>query len=159
MSITRWSAPSLALLLVPAALSAQAKVNQYGYPEKHAPEPTAAAISVADLMTRLYIFADDSMMGRQVGRPGNMQGTNYIAGELKRLGIKAAGENGGYFQVLPYMQRKFTEQSAMTVGGAMLRFGVDFAPVPGARAPKTITTSIFRLCSTAMSCSRFAKFG
>ncbi|MBP7621950.1 MAG: M20/M25/M40 family metallo-hydrolase [Gemmatimonadales bacterium] len=138
MSITRWSAPSLALLLVPAALSAQAKVNQYGYPEKHAPQPTAAAISVADLMTRLYIFADDSMMGRQVGRPGNMQGTNYIAGELQRLGIKAAGENGSYFQVLPYMQRKFTAQSAMTVGGQMLRFGVDFAPVPGARAPKAI---------------------
>ena len=117
MSIARWSAPSLALLLIPAALTAQAKVNQYGYPEKHDPKPTTAAITPADLMTRLYIFADDSMMGRQSGRAGNMMGTNYIAAELKRLGIKPGGENGGYFQTLPYIQRKFTDQSVLMAGG------------------------------------------
>src|SRR5262245_38900946 len=57
-------------LLVCAAGSVnaqQAKLNKYGYPEKHKPEPTTAAITDKDLMTRLYIFADDSMMGRQVG--------------------------------------------------------------------------------------------
>ena len=36
-------------------------------PHKHAPQPTTANITAADLMTRLYIFADDSMMGREVG--------------------------------------------------------------------------------------------
>ncbi|MGH7688539.1 MAG: hypothetical protein ACREN3_02965, partial [Gemmatimonadaceae bacterium] len=33
-------------------------------PLKHAPQPTTAAITAADLMTRLYIFSDDSMQGR-----------------------------------------------------------------------------------------------
>ena len=138
MSIARWSAPSLALLLIPAALTAQAKVNQYGYPEKHDPKPTTAAITPADLMTRLYIFADDSMMGRQSGRAGNMMGTNYIAAELKRLGIKPGGENGGYFQTLPYIQRKFTDQSVLMAGGTTFRINHDFVPVPGPRAPQPI---------------------
>ncbi len=141
MSIARWSAPSLALLLIPAALTAQAKVNQYGYPEKHDPKPTAAAITPADLMTRLYIFADDSMMGRQAGRAGNMMGTNYIAAELKRLGIKPGGDHGGYFQTLPYIQRKFTEQSVLMAGGQTFRINADFVPVPGPRAPQAITNA------------------
>ncbi len=33
-------------------------------PRTHTPRPTKPAISPADLMTRLYIFADDSMQGR-----------------------------------------------------------------------------------------------
>ena len=50
-----------ALLIVPAVAAAQPKAP---LPLKLAPKPTAAAISPSDLMTRLYIFADDSMMGR-----------------------------------------------------------------------------------------------
>jgi hypothetical protein len=127
--------------LIPAALSAQAKVNQYGYPEKHDAKPTSAAITPADLMSRLYVFADDSMMGRQAGRAGNMMGTNYIAAELKRLGIKPGGDNGGYFQTLPYIQRKFTDQSVMMAGGQTFRINADFVPVPGPRAPQAITNA------------------
>ena len=50
--------------------------------------PTSAAITAPDLRTRLYIFADDSMMGRQFGTEGNLKATQYIANELARLGIQ-----------------------------------------------------------------------
>ena len=36
---------------------------------------TSPAITARDLRTRLYIFADDSMMGRQFGTEGNLKGT------------------------------------------------------------------------------------
>lgn len=126
--------PSLVLFLA-APLSAQAPLNPYGYPEKLAPRPTTGAVTAADLMTRLYIFADDSMEGRQSGRAGNERGTNYIANELKRLGIAPAGDNGGYFQTLPYIQRKFGAKTTLSARGATLRFNDDFVPVPGTRAP------------------------
>ena len=74
------------------------------------PDPKAA-IDVRDLQVRLYQFADDSMMGRQVGRVGNKKGTDYIAAEVKRLGLLPGGPNGSYFQVLPYHVRKYTEHS------------------------------------------------
>jgi hypothetical protein len=118
--------------------AAAPRVNQYGYPEKRAPQPTVAAITPNDLMTRIYIFADDSMMGRLVGRPGNMQGNHYIARELRRLGVEPAGDSGTYFQRLNYVQRKYTDKSTMSVNGVPLRFNADFVPTPTAARPRAI---------------------
>src|SRR5215216_3176825 len=75
-------------------------------PLKFAGPPTTGAITPLDLMTRLYKFADDSMMGRLAGTEWNDKGTDYIAAEVKRLGLKPAGENGGYFQS-PLIQKTF----------------------------------------------------
>ena len=132
----------VALSLGAVVAGAQApRVNKYGYPEKRAPRPTTAAITQEDLMTRLYIFADDSMQGRAYGRIGNMKGTNYIASEVKRLGLLPAGDNGTYFQRLPLVQRHFTDKSTITVDGATLKFNTDFVPTPTPRAPKAITNA------------------
>ena len=81
---------ALASALLPAALLAQTKE----LPLKYVGPATKPEISAGDLMTRLYKFADDSMMGRQVGRVGNKKGTDYIAAEVKRLGLLPAGNNG-----------------------------------------------------------------
>ena len=95
--------PSLlaALLLVPVALSAQTVWPDEG-PRTWAPRPTEAAITADDLRTRLYQFADDSMLGRDAGTWGNIKATDYIAAEFKRLGLLPAGENGSYFQEVGY---------------------------------------------------------
>ena len=90
--------------------------------------------------TRLYIFADDSMMGRQVGREGNMKGTAYIARELKRLGLQPGGDKGTYFQNLPAAINQFTA-GKLSVDGAALKFNTDFTATPGAIAPKPIGTA------------------
>src|SRR5262249_1369965 len=58
-------------IALPSALAAQAKE----LPLKYSGPPTKAEISAGDLMTRLYKFADDSMMGRQVGTDYNNKGT------------------------------------------------------------------------------------
>lgn len=117
---------------------ANEKVNQYGNPEKLAPSPTAAEISEEDLQTRLYQFADDSMLGRQVGRIGNFKGTNYIAAELKRLGVVPAGDNEGYFQNLPYHFHQYTLHSRLTADGNPLQWETDWIAIPGSRAPRPI---------------------
>jgi hypothetical protein len=120
----------VALGVLATTAGAQARVSKYGYPEKRAPQPTTAAITEQDLMTRLYVFADDSMQGRQVGRVGNMRGTNYIARELRRLGLQPAGDSGTFFQRVPMIQRRYTERSTITVDGAALRMNADFVPTP-----------------------------
>src|SRR3982751_791618 len=91
-----------ALALLPAGLAAQAPL-----PLKYSGPPTSAAITAGDLMTRLYVFADDSMMGREAGTPGHMKGTAYIAAELAKLGLVPAGDNGTYFQNVPFISRRF----------------------------------------------------
>jgi len=112
--------------------------NRYGNPATLKPAPTTSAITVRDLQIRLYQFADDSMMGRQVGRLGNKMGTDYIAAEVKRLGLLPAGDNGGYFQVLPFHLRKFTVNSRVTVDGNPLLWNVDVVAIAGDAAPRLI---------------------
>lgn len=120
------------------AQSAPAKVNIYGNPQTLKPAPTSAAINVHDLQVRLYQFADDSMMGRQIGRVGNYKGTSYIGAEVKRLGLLPAGDNGTYFQVLPYHIRKFTNHSHLTVDGNPLTWNEQWLASPAGmtRAPR-----------------------
>ncbi|HEX8850373.1 MAG TPA: M28 family peptidase [Gemmatimonadaceae bacterium] len=96
-------------------------------PHKHAPRPTSANISAADLMTRLYIFADDSMLGREAGTIGNVKGTDYIAAEVKRLGLVPAGDNGTWFQTIPLKTRELDSTSALSVSGARLALGTEWA--------------------------------
>ncbi len=94
-------------------------------PLKLAPRPTASAITAADLMTRLYIFADDSMMGRQVGTEYNLKGTAYIEREVRRLGLEPAGTDG-YFQNLPLYVYSTDSASTMRVAGQTLALGTDY---------------------------------
>ena len=70
---------ALASALLPAALLAQTKE----LPLKYVGPATKPEISAGDLMTRLYKFADDSMMGRQVGTEWNIKGTAYIEAEVQ----------------------------------------------------------------------------
>lgn len=129
---------TLAFMCAATAHAQSGKVNQFGNPERVAPAPTSAAINVRDLQIRLYGFADDSMMGRRVGHVGNRKGTDMIAAEAKRLGLLPAGDNGTYFQNLPYHIKKFTSSSKLTVNGNPLMWNQDFVAVPGARAPRAI---------------------
>ena len=95
-------------------------------PLKFEGPPTTGAITPLDLMTRLYKFADDSMMGRLAGTPWNDKGTDYIAAEVKRLGLVPAGDDG-YFQH-PLVSKAFADSSWIAVGGKRYALWKDFAP-------------------------------
>jgi hypothetical protein len=115
------------------AVTAKTQVSKVVWPDegpmKWAPRPTTTAITANDLRTRLYGFADDSMQGRKIGEIGNFKGTTYIASEFKRLGLKPAGENGGYFQNLPYGPIAFDSAGTrMSAAGSALKAKVDFIP-------------------------------
>jgi hypothetical protein len=80
-------------------------------PLKYKGPATVPAITACDLMTRLYIFSDDSMLGRRVGTADNLRATAYIEREVRRMGLKPAGDSGGYFQYLPVFERRFDSAS------------------------------------------------
>ncbi len=74
------------------------------------------------------------MLGRRVGELGNYKATTYIAAEFKRLGLKPAGDNGGYFQNLAYGPAEFDiATSKLIAGSATLAPGRDWIPI----APST----------------------
>ncbi|MEP6573476.1 MAG: M28 family peptidase, partial [Gemmatimonadota bacterium] len=96
-----------------------------------------------DLMTRLYIFSDDSMMGREAGTLGNVMGTTYIANEVKRMGLVPAGDSGTYFQTIPFKTRSVDSTSKLMVGDSALAFGTEWAVVGNASDAQTNLPVIF----------------
>lgn len=118
--------PSPGIEQAPQPAAAPASAPTGALPLKYAGPPTVAEITAGDLMTRVYRFADDSMMGRAFGTEYNDKGTAYIESELRRLGLQPAGENGTFYQKLPVVSRMLDSASTLSVGGATFRAFVDF---------------------------------
>jgi hypothetical protein len=92
---------------------------------------TSVALTASDLRTRLFAIAHDSMMGRAPGDAGDFKATAYIAAEFARIGLKPGGDNGTWFQLVPFFRRAPDPKDALRVDGAAARLGVDYVPVPG----------------------------
>ena len=127
-------APAAALVFLPIGLAAQSAprgaTQPHTLPLKYRAKPTTAEITAADLMSRLYVFADDSMQGREAGTPGAMKGTRYIADEVKRLGLKPAGDSGTYFQSVPFISRRFSRLTSLSIEGSLFTGFADFVALP-----------------------------
>jgi hypothetical protein len=70
------------------------------------------------------------MLGREAGTIGNVKATDYLAAELRRMGVEPAGENGTYFQTIPLGQRALDTTAVMSVGTQVLVLGRDYLPLP-----------------------------
>ena len=125
------------LACMPAGLIAQQTAARTGsakapahLPLKYKAKPTSAEITATDLMSRLYVFADDSMRGREAGTAGAMKGTAYIASQLKLLGLTPAGDSGTYFQNVPFVARRFSGNTSLAANNMLLNAFADFAALP-----------------------------
>ena len=120
------AALSAAVLLLTCSFVAGA---QSKLPLKYKGKPTHPAITAGDAMTRLYIFADDSMMGRAAGTIGGLKGTAYIEREVRRLGLVPAGDNGTFFQAVPIYNKSFDQASRLVAGETPVVEGRDYFPI------------------------------
>ena len=107
-------------------------------PQQSSDAATVAAITPSDLERRLRIIADDSTMGRASGSEGDYKTAEYIASEFKRLGLEPAGENGTYFQSVPFWVRAADPASQLDAGGSVLHVGHDFLPGTLAAGYRTV---------------------
>jgi hypothetical protein len=88
----------------------------------------ASSITAAELKHRVEIIADDSMGGRLPGSRGNIEVTDYIAAEFKRMGLQPAGDSGGYLQYVPMVSSRLDTTEHLTVNGAPLPFWTGVVP-------------------------------
>ena len=129
--ISRAGIPATALGFILAS-TVSAQTSDWGtrlnLPRTYQARPTTAAISEADLKSRLYPFADDSMGGRLLGEEGNWKGAEYIAAEIRRMGLEPAGDSGTFFQAVPVFIRVFDSTSTLALPGEALKPWIDFIP-------------------------------
>jgi hypothetical protein len=106
-------------------------------PRTHVPAPTSPAITASDLTTRLYIFADDSLQGRLLATAGNVKATDYIANEVRRMGLIPMGDNGTYFQTVNVVDRSYDQATRLAVGSTSFGPWTDYVlrdQGPGAKS-------------------------
>ncbi len=116
---------SLTLPLVAACGGSTASVTETPAPRG----ATSAEISAPDLEARIAIFSDDSMQGRRTGTPGNEKGNAYIVSELRRLGLRPAGDTGSYLQHVPLSSYAVDSATAtLRVGAGGLVLWRDYHP-------------------------------
>jgi hypothetical protein len=60
------------------------------------------AITQADARTWLGYLAGPECRGRGTGQPGYQKAAEYVAARFKELGLKPIGDNGTYFQGVPF---------------------------------------------------------
>ena len=94
MNVLRRAAAALFLLALPGAARAQA-----------CPEPAAIKGDLTDPLAVVRYLADDALEGRLAGSPGEACAADYIAGRFATLGLRAAGEDGTFFQAVPLASR------------------------------------------------------
>jgi Peptidase family M28 len=155
MRTTSWRRIPLALLSGISPLiaigCAPATSGNRPMPGGGPPANTQPAITAADLRTRVFIYADDSMQGRSAGTLGNLRAIRYIAAEAQRLGLTPGGDDATYFQTVPLVTRGLTSSTALAVNGRPLVLWRDFAPLPyfpaflpyGPRLEATSTPTIY----------------
>jgi hypothetical protein len=77
----------------------------------------------------LSILASDEFEGRGSGQPGYFKAAEFMAERFKEFGLKPIGENGTYFQMVPFTRTGIDlEQTTLTIDGKKESFkiGVDY---------------------------------
>ena len=131
----------LATLVVVASLShlkPREASAQASLPLKYTAKPTQAAITPEDAMSRLYIFADDSMMGRRAGDVGGLKGTAYIEREVRRMGLVPGGDDGTFFQAVPLFNRSLDTNSKLAADTENLILNTDYVPLHPGGKPRAL---------------------
>jgi hypothetical protein len=64
-------------------------------------------------------LASDHLDGRDTGSKGYVIAADYVAAQFRAIGLEPAGDNGGWFQQVPFRRASYDKQPtlAMTVGG------------------------------------------
>lgn len=106
--IRRFQIPAAAVAAMFLALATQAALAQAatthleGKPLPQDRAAGAATVGVADCQKWLGTLASKEFEGRGTGQPGYEKAANYVADHFKSLGLEARGENGSYFQTVPW---------------------------------------------------------
>lgn len=122
-------APTFALLLLASCATGPGVAGEMAR--------TTAPITAADVRGRVSRLADDSLYGRSAYQEGSAKAAEYVATELRRLALVAAGDAGTYLHRVPLRRREVDPLSSLQVGGTFLELWSDYTPLlPAAGEPR-----------------------
>ena len=87
--------------------------------------------SAANIKAHMVVLAADEMKGREAGSPGYEASADYVARQMKALGLQPMGANGSYFQTVPLVAARAKDEGKLSLKDASgketpLVFGTDY---------------------------------
>jgi len=93
-----------------------------------APAQTAAPEFTADrFRSHVTFLADDLLEGRDAGTRGYDLAASYVATRFLGLGLQPGGDQGGWYQQVPFVEATRTGNATVTVGGRRFDAASDVA--------------------------------
>lgn len=92
------------------------------------------SITTEELMKHIQFLADDKLMGRESGGPGNPEATKYVAEQFSKYGLKPVGKDGSYLQPFeiglnPELGKKCRMVVRVKAERRVLKLGEDYLPM------------------------------
>jgi hypothetical protein len=75
--------------------------------------------SIQRVRADVEFLASDSLEGRDTGSKGYVIAADYVAAQFRAIGLEPAGENGGWFQQVPFRRASFAKPPviSLSIGG------------------------------------------
>ncbi len=115
------SLPILLLGFVLACTSVQKSLTR---------EEAVAEITPEEFFTYLGDLSSDEMRGRNTGSPEYDSAARYVASKVQQMGLLPAGDDGTFFQSVPFRSATHGQPPKLAINGAELAFEKDFGLRP-----------------------------
>lgn len=121
-------------LLAAAFVAFSVACSQPPAAEPEAPPPAGPAedqIQEAALVQHVQNLSSDEMEGRAPSTPGGQRAAQYLADQLKGMGVEPAGDDGTYFQEVPIVESIVNRSFTLSVPGRTYRYLEDIVAFGG----------------------------
>jgi Peptidase family M28 len=139
-----------ALLIATPAFALQPRDPAGPGPSVHAPPPaqiadtswrTELGFEPAAFRSHIMFLADDLLEGRDTGSRGHEIAARYVASEFAALGLRPGGNNGSWYQQVPFGVATQTGTPVFSIGGTAFPLGENVLLLPAYQAgPLNLTT-------------------
>ena len=139
---------AMSALLLPVAVCAQQETQAVGTTAEAA-ERAAETITEADFLRRVGVIAHDSMRGRETPSPELDRTAEWIAGQLRAMGLRGGAEDGSFIQRYPLASTAVDRSAShLSAGGTRLAFGPDVLPLRGLSGSGEATAGLVLVSGT-----------
>ena len=86
------------------------------------PSSTAEQDTARRVRADVEFLSSDTLEGRDTGSRGYTIAADYVASQFRAIGLQPAGDNGGWFQQVPFRRASHAKPPVMTmtIGGKQI---------------------------------------
>jgi Zn-dependent M28 family amino/carboxypeptidase len=110
--------------------------SQPAPPPAPAVGPAEELITTDSLTAHIKVLASDEFGGRAPATPGGEKTQNYLADQLKAIGIEPGAPDGTYFQQVPIVESVVERNFVLSVPGNTYRYYEDVVAFSGVERPR-----------------------